>query len=192
MKHPLLLIFLVLFSLVSCSEEEETPILYAEDELYVHAKLDGLEYGYQYKLPEYREGMQGDMIFYQYNELGINSMVYLTMDDQVAIQVSQNCTNGPGKNSCLTLFMTMVNGIGKHTNPNVVGFFGVDGELYIRNYALDNEKSLDFEVVLAEYNPMKRTLKGSFKGMIEKRNQSGTYVPYALEGDFRVGTLRKL
>ncbi|EKB47749.1 hypothetical protein B879_03651 [Cecembia lonarensis LW9] len=190
MKKALFLLFVILSVSFSCVEKEEVNQTIPDDTLFIKVKIDGVDYEYSYKLPdgyhtadvldmnEYLPGVGGNFIIFSNQTLEFN--------------IQKGCTNSSGKKACVILKITDLNTIGKTSDPFVTGVLpGEPFRHYLRNFSYYNEQPKDFEVTLKNYDPIKFTIEGTFKGKV--RLMEVTENPEIriidIEGSFRSGAI---
>jgi hypothetical protein len=187
-KIPFIAMLLVIW-FFSCGEKEEGPEILPDDVLFVKAKIDGQDYEYSYKLQENYLDKEGGPNF---NQIVPNKGINYTLlyGEVLSFDIQHGCNSQPGKNACVFLEFSSLTSIGKNTDPFFAGVIpGDEPKFLTRNYSYySNGNPLPLEVIFKNYDPIKFTIEGSFKGKVEFINAvSGESKVIDLEGTFKCG-----
>jgi hypothetical protein len=188
MKKISFIAMLLVICFFSCGEKEEGPVVLPDDVLFVKVKIDGLDYEFSYKLKENYIDERGPNFSQIVPSKGVNNMILY--NEVLSFDIQHGCNFQPGKNACVTFEFKNLTSIGKNTDPFFGGIInGDEPKFMIRNYSYYADGDpLPFEVTFKNYDPLKFTIEGTFKGkadLIDAVSSKSRVID--IEGTFRCG-----
>ncbi|MCL6259451.1 hypothetical protein M3O96_10145 [Aquiflexum sp. TKW24L] len=188
MKKIYFIAMLFAICFVSCGEKAEGPEVLPDDVMFVKVKIDGKDYEYSYKLQENYIGERGPDFGQYVPGKGKNNIVFY--NENLSFDIQHGCNVEPGKNACVNFNFLGLTSIGKNTDPFFGGvILGDEPKFMTRNYSYyANGDLLPFEVSFENYDPIKFTIEGTFKGKADLMNgATGDTKVIDIEGSFRSG-----